>query len=76
MTQTIPTENDEIRLLETPDKYTTLTEGDEGIVTGTNKLPAALSAGDQQETKIHVDWHNSPSSLALLAGEDEYEIID
>lgn len=56
-----------IRLLYTDDKYTNLKRNDEGII----ELIHKHSDGEHQ---VWVKWDNG-SSLMLLTGKDQYEVV-
>lgn len=56
-----------IRLINTTDQYTHLKKGDLGTVTGSAQDPYG-------ETIVYVKWDNG-STLSLIEGEDEYEIV-
>lgn len=67
-------EGDRIELVHTSDEYTNLEPGDEGTVTGTSTVPAAVTGG-RPERQIDVEW-DSGSTLSLIQGEDKYRVID
>jgi len=69
-----PKKGDRIRLDHTSDRYTNLTEGDKGTVTGTTRLSAELSPKNRPELQIHVDWDNG-SNLSLVDSQDKYSIL-
>lgn len=52
-----------VRLIHTPDPYTRLVPGTEGKVTFIDSVGT-----------VFVDWDDG-SSLGMVAGEDEYEVV-
>lgn len=66
-------EGDRIELVSTSDEYTELTPGDQGTVTGTQMIPAAITGGTPEQ-QIDVEW-DTGISLSLLRGEDKFKIL-
>ena len=60
-----------IKLIHTNDPYTHLKQGDLGTITDVTELPADMGGNKQ----IWVRW-DSGSSLAMIEGLDQYEILD
>jgi hypothetical protein len=60
-----------IKLIHTNDPYTKLKQGDLGTITDVTELPASMGGNKQ----IWVRW-DSGSSLAMIEGLDQYEILD
>ena len=56
-----------IRLIRTSDPYTKLRSGDEGVVTSVERL------GSEPQV-VNVKW-DSGSTLSLIEGEDDYELL-
>jgi len=54
----------QVKLISMDDPYTKLKNGDKGIIIFVDDIG-----------QIHVQWDNG-SSLALIPGEDKYEILD
>jgi hypothetical protein len=68
-------EGDRIRLIDTSDPYTKLSNGEEGTVDEITQMPAELNNPKMPKRKLWVNW-DSGSRLALLEGVDKYEVIN
>ena len=60
-----------IRLIFTDDRYTKLRSGDEGTITDVTTLPKEMGGNRQ----IWAKWDNG-SSLAMIEGKDQFEILE
>ena len=60
-----------IRLIFTDDRYTKLRSGDESTITDVTTLPKEMGGNRQ----IWIRWDNG-SSLAMIEGKDQFEILE
>lgn len=63
---------DRVELQHTDDPYTSLENGDEGVVTDIGSVPAEVAG--VEKTQVWVDWDDG-QTLALIQGRDRFRVI-
>ena len=66
-----PLEGKRIKLVHTDDPWTKLKPGDMGTIKDITFLPSSMGGNMQ----IWISW-DSGSSLAMIDGKDEYEVVE